>query len=73
MPMTVPAEKATRSPEFRLVFAAAAVRQLARVAMDMPMKPERPEKNPPVMKAKGTKGEMKLEDRRRGRPAGRRG
>ena len=30
------------------------MRQLARVAMVMPMKPERPEKKPPVTKAKGT-------------------
>ncbi len=59
MPITVPAEKATRRPGFRPLRAAAAVRQLARVATDMPMNPERPEKKPPVMKAKGTKFEMR--------------
>ncbi len=55
MPMTVPAEKATRSPPFRLCLAAQAVRALARVATLMPMKPASPENTPPVRKAKGTK------------------
>ena len=53
-PMTLPAEKAMRRPRLSPSCAAAAVRQLARVAMVMPMKPERPEKKPPVTKAKGT-------------------
>ena len=53
-PMTEPAENATFSPLFRLVWQAAAVRALALVAICMPTKPERPEKNPPVTKAKGT-------------------
>ena len=47
-PITEPAENATRRPRFRLV------RQLAWVAMRMPMKPDRPEKKPPVTNAKGT-------------------
>jgi len=34
--------------------AAAAVRQLARVAILIPIKPDRPEKKPPVIKANGT-------------------
>ena len=55
MPMTVPAEKATRRPPFRLCLAAQAVRALARVATLIPMKPARPEKIPPVRKANGTK------------------
>ena len=54
-PMTLPAEKATRRPRFRLSEAALAVRQLAMVAVFMPMKPARPLKKPPVTKAKGVK------------------
>ena len=53
-PITEPAENATRRPRFRLVRQALAVRQLALVAMRMPMKPDRPEKKPPVTNAKGT-------------------
>ena len=53
-PMTVPAEKATFRPEFRLVWQALAVRALEAVAIFMPTKPDRPEKKPPVTKAKGT-------------------
>ena len=53
-PMTAPALNATFRPEFRLSVAAQAVRQLAAVAIFMPMKPDRPEKKPPVIKAKGT-------------------
>ena len=53
-PMTLPAEKAMRSPRLSPSCAAAAVRQFACVAMVMPIKPERPEKKPPVTKAKGT-------------------
>ena len=53
-PMTEPAENATRRPLFRPSRQALAVRQLALVAMRMPTKPERPEKNPPVRNAKGT-------------------
>ena len=53
-PMTVPAEKATWRPEFRLSRQALAVRELEAVAIFMPTKPLRPEKKPPVMKAKGT-------------------
>ena len=51
-PMTDPAEKATFKPRFRLWEAPCAVRQLAIVAVRMPMKPDRPEKKPPVIKAK---------------------
>ena len=54
--MTEPAEKATLRPLFSPVRQALAVRAFAAVAIFMPMKPERPEKNPPVIKAKGTKG-----------------
>ena len=53
-PMTEPAEKATRRPRFSPSRQALAVRQLALVAMRIPIKPERPEKKPPVMNAKGT-------------------
>ena len=53
-PMTVPAEKATFKPEFRLSRQALAVRELEAVAIFMPTKPLRPEKKPPEMKAKGT-------------------
>ena len=53
-PMTDPAEKATFSPLFSPCWQAAAVRALALVAICIPTKPERPEKNPPVIKAKGT-------------------
>ena len=54
-PMTLPAENATRRPLFRLFWAALAVRQLAIVAVFMPMKPDRPLKKPPVIKANGVK------------------
>ena len=53
-PMTLPAEKATRRPRFSPSRQALAVRQLALVAIRMPTKPDRPEKNPPVRNAKGT-------------------
>ena len=53
-PMTEPAEKATRRPRFSPSWQALAVRQLEAVAIFMPMKPDRPEKKPPVRKAKGT-------------------
>ena len=53
-PMTVPAEKATFSPEFRLSRQALAVRALEAVAIFIPTKPLSPEKKPPVTKAKGT-------------------
>ena len=56
-PMTVPASKATRRPELRLLEAALAVRQLAMVAVRMPTKPARPEKNAPVRKANGVNQE----------------
>ena len=52
--MTVPAEKAIRRPAFRPVRQALAVRALEAVAIFMPMKPLKPEKKPPVTKAKGT-------------------
>ena len=54
-PMTDPAENATLRPLFRLSEAPWAVRQLAMVAVLMPMNPDSPEKNPPVRKAKGVK------------------
>ena len=54
-PITEPALNATRRPLFRLCEAALAVRQLAMVAVRMPMKPESPEKKPPVRKATGVK------------------
>ena len=53
-PITEPAEKATRRPRFRPSRQALAVRQLALVAIRIPTKPLRPEKNPPVRNAKGT-------------------
>ena len=53
--MTPPAENAIFKPEFRLFCAACAVLALAAVAIRMPMKPERPEKKPPVTNANGTK------------------
>ena len=53
-PITEPAEKATFSPLFRPFWQAAAVLALALVAICIPTKPERPEKNPPVRKANGT-------------------
>ena len=56
-PMTVPASKATRRPLFRLCDAALAVRQLAIVAVRIPMKPARPEKKPPVRNANGVNHE----------------
>ena len=55
-PITEPAEKATLRPLFSPVRQALAVRALAAVAIFMPTKPDRPEKKPPVTKAKGTYG-----------------
>ena len=57
IPITVPEENATRSPAFSDSLAPCAVRELARVAIDMPMNPASAEKKPPVMKAKGTNGD----------------
>ena len=53
-PMTEPAENATRRPLFSPSRQALAVRQLDLVAIRIPTKPLRPEKKPPVRKAKGT-------------------
>ena len=53
-PITEPAEKATLRPLFNPVRQAFAVRAFAAVAIFMPIKPDRPEKKPPVTKAKGT-------------------
>ena len=53
-PITLPAENATRSPRLRPSRQAFAVRALAAVAIFMPIKPESPEKNPPVKNANGT-------------------
>ena len=53
-PITLPAEKATLRAAFKLFFAAAVVRFYALTAIDIPIKPERPEKNPPLKKANGT-------------------
>src|SRR3989339_2127010 len=53
-PITAPLENATLKPAFKLFIAAAAVLFEDCVAIVMPIKPERPEKNPPVRKAKGT-------------------
>ena len=55
-PITPPDENATRSPLFKLWLAAYAVRALEDVAMLIPINPDIPEKNPPVIKANGTKG-----------------
>ena len=52
-PMTAPLEKATLSPPFRLFFAAVVVLAFEFVATVMPMKPAKPEKNPPVRNANG--------------------
>ena len=52
-PMTLPEEKATRSPLSRLWLAALAVRALAEVAIFMPRYPAVIEKMPPVRKANG--------------------
>ena len=52
-PMTEPAEKATRNPRLRPSEAAWAVRELAWVAIFMPMNPARRDQTPPVRKAKG--------------------
>ncbi len=52
-PITVPLEKATLKPWFKLLLAANAVLELARVATSIPMNPARAEKNPPVRKANG--------------------
>ena len=54
-PITAPAEKATFKPLLRPSFAAKAVRAFARVAVFMPINPDRAEKNPPVKNANGTK------------------
>ena len=54
-PITEPAENATLSPLFRFRDAPWAVRQLAMVAVRMPINPDRPEKKPPVRNAKGVK------------------
>jgi len=54
--MTAPERKATCRPRFRLSLAPCAVRDDAAVAVFMPRKPQRPEKNPPVRKATGTNG-----------------
>ena len=51
--MTLPEEKATRRPRFRLSLAACAVRALALVAIFIPINPASMEKIPPVRKAKG--------------------
>ena len=56
-PMTLPAEKAARSPLLRLLPQAVAVRAFAAVAIFMPKKPESPENAPPVRKAKGMNGD----------------
>ena len=61
-PMTAPEENATRSPLLRLWDAALAVRALANVAIVIPIKPDSPEKNPPVRKAKGDEGRQESED-----------
>ena len=53
-PITLPAENATRRPLFSPSRQALAVRALAAVAIFIPIKPDRPEKKPPVRKAKGT-------------------
>lgn len=53
-PITAPEENATFKPAFKLFCAAFAVRELAAVAIFIPINPERPEKNPPVRKANGT-------------------
>ena len=66
-PMTEPAENATRRPRLRPSLAALAVRALAAVAIFIPIKPERPEKKPPVIKAKGTNGVIKSVEKPRTR------
>ena len=53
-PITLPAENATRRPRLSPSRQAFAVRALAAVAIFMPIKPESPEKNPPVKNANGT-------------------
>ncbi len=53
-PMTAPLLKATVNPLLREREEAAAVRELAYVAIFIPIKPESPEKKPPVINAKGT-------------------
>ena len=55
-PMTDPAENATRRPRSSPVRQALAVRALERVAIRMPIKPDRAEKKPPDRKANGTNG-----------------
>ena len=59
IPMIVPEENATRRPAFSESCAPRAVRALALVAMIIPMNPASAEKNPPVMNAKGTKGDKR--------------
>ena len=53
-PITDPAEKAILSPRLSPSLHALAVLALDAVAIFIPTKPERPEKNPPVTNAKGT-------------------
>ena len=53
-PITAPERNATRRPWSSEFFAAHAARFEAYVAVFIPKKPARPEKKPPVMKAKGT-------------------
>ena len=55
-PITAPERNAIFRPPSRLWRAALAVRAEAKVAVFMPKKPARPEKKPPVRKAKGTQG-----------------
>ena len=55
-PMTAPLRKATFNPRSSDCRAAFAVRAEAYVAVFMPKNPARPEKMPPVRKAKGTHG-----------------
>ena len=52
-PMTVPEEKATFRPWFRLSCAALAVRALAAVAIFMPIRPASIDQIPPVRNANG--------------------
>ena len=54
-PITEPAEKATLRPLFRLREAPSAVLQFAIVAVRIPIKPDKPEKKPPVKNANGVK------------------
>jgi len=54
-PITEPDENASRRPSLRLRDAACAVRAFDLVAVDIPMYPASPEKNPPLRNAKGVK------------------